>query len=327
MKRKLKILGIAFLLVSFVTTACFADSNLVVESVDEVTPTLKYIEIVTEEINLNMPMQIDAKSNAILYHNNGLPMKSDYISSTDPNDNLIAVYRTEINGVDHETVYFTDAESVSKESMTQKITASVNKLVANKITENMFNSRISYNQYSRQTIWEITSNNGLEATVISGTDFFRNPNSDYDGQPASAWVANTQTSYITENAMRLNSITTNMMVSYGGEKLIKYSPTGDYSGTQITGTLSYGGLPTVDISFAVGGFELINQTRPQNNYASWLYDSNVGTNTNLVYSSAIGASNTTGNFTMGLGHVIDLYCFDGSNENTGKGTTYVFADR
>lgn len=304
-------------------TTCFAATVAENNDANHIeTQGLSYREVCTDEMIADEIQVYGLLDEAVLYHNNGQDIKANFIE-TEGDDNLVAVFRTKVNGKNYETMYFSEDMSMSKEEVLAYVNEEEPELLQQASDIVSYASETEY----KNMVWIVEEGSGKEAGLSSSFVFTRNPNQSTSYGSGSIWTVSGQTNFAKENARRLNGLDTTIDVKNGTtQHLLQHAPVGNSDGPHITGSVSGTGSLGVSVDFYINGFSQTDYSNHSSNFARWKYVANVGNTSTLTTEPAIIVANTGSHFLFKVSHIVDINSNAGNRLTDTKSVQYQFVD-
>lgn len=290
----------------------------------EVTLTDKWLQ--KENKNSKKEEKLNKKPKFI--YNNGKPLMQDILEEADEN-NLIAIYQSEMDGKLYEKYYFsniTENDVNSIKSDVIKINQEIKKNYKNYIKEitkdqkglkqlsNSFSTAAVQPEpsggYYRTYTWDFTNITGLKSGTFTTTLHFdrKSSSADINGTKGSVWDIKAFNEYEAKY-YKINEQKTRMDVNYGAQKILSYGPYDD-AGFQV-GVNLFGITSGNAWTFNVGSVYTNNVSSVAEKYGRWLYNHTLDYMQDpFVTRPGLRVSNTSGNLAIKTSHTL--------NTSTGK---------
>lgn len=278
-------------------------------------------------------------SESELIHNNGKRIENDVVDKGGK-DNLVAVYRTNINDTEYEKYYFSDRPTEDITEIKQEVLSDelnieskpdqfIRSLTHNK---NKSTTKLSTG-YQTKAVKPVPSggiiksykynfypfggNKGSRIAVFNTNVEFKrkSSNATVNGKKASVWDVHAYQSYEQIQAVgRLTRQETKLGANYSDQKLLKEGPKTD-SGGSVSVTLGGGGPPSITWNFNTSSnFRTQNNSSMEEKLGKWNWYLKFG-HANLKTEPGIRITNTGGNLYVNINHYFRI---DGYVNNPGN---------
>ncbi|MEC0347987.1 hypothetical protein [Peribacillus frigoritolerans] len=263
-----------------------------------------------------------------LIHNNGKRIENDVVDKGGK-DNLVAVYRTNINDTEYEKYYFSDRPTEDITEIKQEVLSDelnieskpdqfIRSLTHNK---NKSTTKLSSGYQTKAVkpvpkggiiksykynFYPFGGNKGDRIAVFnSNVEFKRkSSNATVNGKKASIWDVHAYQSYEQITTGRLDRQETILSGNYSDQKLLKYGPKSD-SGGNVSVTLGGGGPPSISWTFNTNNFRTSNNSSMDKKRGEWNWYRKFGHN-DLDTEPGIRITNTGGNLYVNINHYFKI---------------------
>lgn len=329
---------ITILLMAFLLVAVFNSPNKAFGAEMNLTKQLEVqgigLDIQDEWLQEENKTGSTKEKNSKIIHNNGKPLKQDILENEPNGDNneLIAVYQTEVDGTSYEKYYFSN----NTENNIDEIIGDVVKLQGDiKNDPKGFVKKLSKESNSDVTpsavqphpgggYWRTYSWNFYNVLNIKSGTFTTNlnlhrqsANANINGKTGSVWDVHAFNEYEVAH-YRINQQITRMDVGYTNQQLLSYGPYND-AGFDVSVNLSKI-ISNNSWTFNVGAVITNNLSSIANKYGRWRWNHTQSSMQNpFVTEPGIRVSNTVGVFSVKTSHTFNTTT--GVNHSTGVVTT------
>lgn len=278
-----------------------------------------------------------------LIHNNGKRIENDVVDKGFK-DNLVAVYRTNINDTEYEKYYFSerpteDITEIKQEVLSDELNIEskpdqfIRSLTHNKHkpTTSKSTTKLSTDSEAmgvkpvpsggviksyKYNFYPFGGNKGDRVGVFNSNVEFKRKSSDatVNGKKASVWDVHAYQSYEAFTAGRLQRQETKLGGNYSDQKLLKDGPKTDAGGS-VSVTLGGGGPPSISWNFNTSNFRTQNNSSMEEKLGKWNWYLKFG-HANLKTEPGIRITNTGGNLYVNINHYFKIESYTHNPANT-----------